>query len=47
LIFRTFVYTVVESLKGPEEEDCGHVLVKDIMTFLGHDFGRGRVIILK
>lgn len=46
LIFRTFVIIVVEFLKDLEE-DYGRVPVKDIMNFLGHDFGRDRVITIR
>jgi len=46
LIFRTSVIIVVDFLKDLEE-DYGRVPVKDIMSFLEHDFGRDRVITIR
>jgi hypothetical protein len=46
LIFRTFVFIVVESLRDLEE-DYGRVPAKDIIDYLEQDFGRGRVIIIR
>jgi len=46
LIFRTFVSTVMESLKDLEE-DCGRAMAKDISTFFELTFGRDQVIIIR
>jgi len=46
LIFRIFVIIIVKFFKDLKE-DYGHVLVKDIITFLEYDFGKDQVITIR